>query len=230
MLGIFVLVLIGYLLGSIPFGLIIGKGIKGIDIRDIGSGNIGTANAIRALGPFWGGMVFAGDVLKGVLPVILAVWLGKTFPGTIPAAATPYCHVLAGLASIIGHNNSLFLNFKGGKGIATSFGVFIALDWRPALIGFLIWGLTVIITKYSSLGSLLGALSLPISMIILKQPLPYAIFAAAATVLAFYKHRENIQRLLKGEEKKITDKPDKKEGNSEEKSGKIPQTASANEG
>jgi acyl phosphate:glycerol-3-phosphate acyltransferase len=206
MVWIAILAIFGYFLGAIPFGVIIGKSMKGIDIRDVGSGNIGTANAIRALGPFWGGLVFLGDVAKGVIPVILVTWMPTLIPGSIPANLVPYSQVLSGFLSIIGHNNSIFLKFKGGKGIATSFGVFIALEWRAALLGLLLFGIVVGISKISSLGSLTGAISLPILMIVFKDPIPIVAFAFIASALAFYMHRENIGRLMRGEERKITDK------------------------
>jgi acyl phosphate:glycerol-3-phosphate acyltransferase len=209
MVWVAVIAIFGYLLGAIPFGVIIGKSMKGIDIRDVGSGNIGTANAIRALGPFWGGLVFLGDVAKGVIPVLLATRIPAWIPGSIPANLVPYSQVLSGFLAIIGHNKSVFLKFSGGKGIATSFGVFLALDWKAALLGLLLFGIVVGISKISSLGSLTGAISLPTLMIIFKDPIPLVVFAFIASALAFYMHRENIGRLMRGEERKITDKAEK---------------------
>lgn len=198
------MVVLGYLMGSIPTGIIIGKKVKGIDLREVGSGNIGTANAIRALGVFWGMVVFLGDVLKGTLPTLAALYLHKFV--SIPASFQVIFPLLVGFSAILGHNYSAFLKFSGGKGIATSFGVFLALDYRVALVGLLIWIISVAITKYSSLGSLLGALSLPFLLWAFKHPWEYVVFGFVSASLAFYKHRENIKRLLKGEERKITDK------------------------
>jgi len=204
-LWIILLTAISYIAGSVPFGILIGKGVKGIDIREVGSGNIGTANAIRALGPFWGGLVFVCDVLKGALAVLAAVWLPRWFPGMIPVPVQPFLHVFCGLASIIGHNNSMFLKFKGGKGIATSFGVFVSLEWKAALLSLIVYVIIVAITRLSSLGSLLGCVALPVLMIVFKCPVIYIVFAFTASAIAFYKHRENIKRLAKGEERKITE-------------------------
>jgi acyl phosphate:glycerol-3-phosphate acyltransferase len=206
MIWIVILAIIGYISGSIPTGVIIGKKVKGIDIREVGSGNIGTANAIRALGPKWGGIVFLCDVLKGTLPVLLAIALLKWWPGVVSDVFGIFIPMAAGFGAVLGHNNSVFLGFSGGKGIATSFGVFLVLDYRAALIAFLVWIVVVVITKISSLGSLMGALSAPVVMIFFRQPVHTIIFAFVITAIAFYKHRENIGRILKGEERRITEK------------------------
>ncbi|MCD4783623.1 MAG: glycerol-3-phosphate 1-O-acyltransferase PlsY [Candidatus Eremiobacteraeota bacterium] len=203
MFWIFILVIIGYLSGSVPYGIVIGKKFKGIDIRKTGSGNIGTANAVRALGPFLGGMVFLCDSIKGAIPILLTLGINKWFPGAIPQNLVNLTITLVGFASILGHNYPLFLGFKGGKGIATSFGVFVILDWRAAILSLLVWVIIVTTTKLSSLGSLMGSISLPILMIVFKSPKEFIIFGFIASAFAFYKHRANIGRLLKGEEKKI---------------------------
>ena len=106
----------------------------------------------------------------------------------------------------MGHNHSIFLGFKGGKGIATSFGAFAAMEWRAALIGFILYVVIIAITKVSSLGSLAGSLSIPILMFFFRTPTPYVTFAFLAVAMAFYTHRENIGRLIRGEERKITGK------------------------
>lgn len=206
MIWIVVLSIIGYLCGSIPFGIVIGKKIKGIDLRTVGSGNIGTANAIRALGFFWGGMVFLCDVLKGAFPVLLAIGLTKWMPGAVPQYLYHFTFALAGFCAVIGHNHSIFLNFGGGKGIATSFGMFLVLNPVAALIAFGVWFVVVAASRLSSAGSLAGSLALPILFFLFKSPLEYVIFAAVACIFAFYKHRENIGRLLRGEERKFGEK------------------------
>ena len=210
MIWIILVTIAAYLVGSIPIGLILCKKIKGVDIRTIGSGNIGTANAIRALGPLWGGMVFLGDCLKGAVPVLVIMGINKWAPGSIPQNLYYLSQVTVGFASIMGHNYSIFLGFTGGKGIATSFGVFVVLDWRAAVLSFLVWVICIAATKISSLGSLMGSLSLPILLLIFKAPIEYIAFSFIATAFAFYKHRENIGRLLRGEERKISDKPKEK--------------------
>ncbi|MHC9540896.1 MAG: glycerol-3-phosphate 1-O-acyltransferase PlsY [Vulcanimicrobiota bacterium] len=193
-----------FLLGSIPFGVITGKLLKGIDIRDVGSGNIGTANAFRALG-LWGGLlVFAGDVAKGFLPVHFAC-LATSGP------LLEWLQVFSGIVAILGHNYSVFLRFKGGKGIATSLGVILALNWKIALLCLGIWGLIVLVTRYSSVGSLTGSFMLPILMALFKQPYPYIGFAVIACLFAFHAHRKNIRNLMEGKELKLTEKHQKKE-------------------
>jgi acyl phosphate:glycerol-3-phosphate acyltransferase len=190
---------LAYFLGSIPFGIIFGKLFKGIDIRSHGSGNIGAANAFRALG-LWGGLtVLLGDMVKGLLPVICARYFAS-------GETLPYLQVLSGIIAIVGHNYSLFLGFKGGKGIATSFGVILALNWVIALLCLVVWGLMVVITKYSSLGSLAGSFMLPVLMALFREPLPYLVFGIIACLFAFHAHRGNIKRLLEGKEMKITEK------------------------
>jgi len=191
--------MLAYLLGSIPFGIIFGKLFKGIDIRAHGSGNIGAANAFRALGPAGGVTVLLGDMAKGLIPVTCACYFAT-------GELLYYLQVLSGITSILGHNYSVFLRFKGGKGIATSFGVIIALNWKIALICLVVWGLMVLITRYSSLGSLAGSFMLPVLMAVFKEPLPYTIFGIIACLFAFHAHRGNIKRLIEGKELKITEK------------------------
>jgi len=210
MVFIIIFILISYLNGSIPYGLLITKKVKGIDIRTVGSGNIGTANAIRAVGFKWGAVVLLCDVLKGALPVLLVMGISKWNPGLIPLKLINLTVVLVGFAAILGHNHSIFLKFTGGKGIATSLGVFLALKWPVALIALVIWGIAVFATKYSSLGSLLGSLSMPFLMILFKTPAEYIVFAFIACAFAFYKHRANIGRLIRGEERKINERTGKK--------------------
>ncbi|MFH1454404.1 MAG: glycerol-3-phosphate 1-O-acyltransferase PlsY [Armatimonadota bacterium] len=185
-----------YIIGAIPFGLIIGKIFKGIDIRKEGSGNIGAANAFRTLGMVPGSLVLIFDILKGVA----AVYIASTF---MPENYAALFNVIAGLAAIIGHNNSIFLNFKGGKGIATSFGVFLALNWKISLLVLLIYILMLLITKYSSVGSLSASAAMPVCMYVFRQPVEYTVFALLAAIFAFYKHKANIKRLIKGEELKV---------------------------
>lgn len=181
----------GYFLGSIPFGLIIGKAWRGIDIRQYGSGNIGATNVLRSLGPGPAAVVFAADVLKGFVPVTAAKIL---FPGH------ELMVVAAGILAILGHTLSLFLKFRGGKGVATSLGVIIGLDPIIAAVGFGIWILIVALSRYVSLASILTALCVSALMFALKKPLPFQIFTLAAALYIIVKHRSNISRLLRGKE------------------------------
>jgi len=171
----------------------------------VGSGNIGAANAFRALG-FWGGLaVLVADVGKGTLGVLVA-WL------LVHGDFQPWAKVLCGLAALVGHNYSCFLGFKGGKGIATSLGVLLALSPKAALCALACWGILVSLTKYSSLGSIVGAISVPAFMILFRDPVPYRLFGILAALFAVYKHRGNIRRLIEGRELKITEKPREEAG------------------
>ncbi|MDQ7822153.1 MAG: glycerol-3-phosphate 1-O-acyltransferase PlsY [Candidatus Eremiobacteraeota bacterium] len=204
------LIILSYFYGSLPFGVFIGKKLKGIDIREFGSGNIGAANAFRTLGPAGGIAVLLCDMSKGILPVLLARFFAAS------DALVPLLQVIAGVTAILGHNYSIFLKFKGGKGIATSFGVIIALNWWIALMCFSVWGLMVLLTRYSSVGSLSGSLALPAFMVIFKQPVPFIAFGIISCAFAFYAHRGNIKKLLKGTELKITEKAGKEDAPREE--------------
>ncbi len=187
-----VLILVGsYILGCIPFGLIVGKLWRGVDIRNYGSGNIGATNVLRALGPGPAAIVFTLDVLKGLAPVLVAQML---FPSAAGIA------VACGMISILGHSLSIFLRFRGGKGVATSLGVFIGLDWRVALIGFACWAVVVALTKYVSVGSILAAVAIPIAMFHFHPEMSYRIFALVAGVFVIVKHRSNMARLMHGKE------------------------------
>ena len=189
-------IIVGYLIGAIPTGLIVVRLLTGEDIRRHGSGNIGTVNVLRVAGTGTAVVVLAVDILKGLVPVMLAVRMG------LPA----WTVVAGGLAAIAGHNWSVFLKFQGGKGIATSFGVLLALSWPAAAVAGAVWVVAVAITRYSSLGSLLAAVSVPLSLRWLRQPDAYVYFGIIAALFAVYRHRANIQRLVTGTELHITDR------------------------
>jgi len=188
-------VIIAYLLGSIPCGYIIGK-IRGKDIRRYGSGNIGTTNALRVLGLPAALIVLLGDTAKGLVGVLLGYRLG----GSGMAAA------LSGIAAVCGHNWSLFLGFKGGKGVATSLGAAIGLS--PVLVLPLVpvWLAAVVLTRYVSLGSILAALAAPIAALIMHQGWPVFSFALVAGAMIIWRHKSNIQRLRAGTELKLGDR------------------------
>lgn len=188
---------IGYLIGSLPTGLVVIRLLKGMDIRRQGSGNIGAINVYRVAGLPTALLVLAVDMAKGAVPVLLARALGQP-----PAVA-----VLAGAAAIAGHNWSLFLRFTGGKGIATSFGVLLALSPVAAAAAAAVWVAVVGLTRYASLGSLLGIASVPVVMWWRWEPNEHLAFGVLALAFAVYKHRANITRLLRGSELKITDRP-----------------------
>ena len=199
-----------YFLGSIPFGLIFGKILKGIDIRDYGSGNIGATNVMRTLGVGPAIMVFFLDTLKGLGAVLICE---KVFHlGT-------YWIVFGGLLGVVGHNCSIFLRFRGGKGVATSLGLIIGLSPVIAGIAFSIWALLVGTTRYVSVSSIIATLSVPLQMIFWKSmhvPVPYQILASVAALVIILKHGSNIRRLLNGTEPKIGQKVSISEGGNKE--------------
>jgi glycerol-3-phosphate acyltransferase PlsY len=191
----FFLIIIGYLLGSISFSIVIARMVKGIDIRDHGSGNAGATNTLRVLGRGPGALVLTLDILKGVLAVLFAKWFGSDELEWIPAATA--------LAAITGHSWPVFFGFKGGKGVATTAGVMLTLSFFPALISFAVALLTMAITRYVSLGSLIGTALIPILMGFwgangIEVSIAVIIFAIVA-----FRHRSNIVKLLNGTENKL---------------------------
>ena len=189
-------IVLAYFIGALPTGLILVRVLRGEDIRKHGSGNIGAVNVLRVAGPAVAAAVLLVDVLKGLVPVLLALRVGLA----------PWAVVAAGLAAIAGHNWSIFLGFRGGKGIATSFGVLAGLSLQAALVAAAIWIVAVAITRFSSLGSLLAVVSVPITLWRLRTPPEYVAFGLIAALLAIYRHRGNIQRLVAGTELRITDR------------------------
>jgi acyl phosphate:glycerol-3-phosphate acyltransferase len=186
-----ILLAAAYLIGSFPFGLYLTKWIKGIDVREAGSGNIGATNVFRVAGKPLGVAVFCLDVGKGLWPPLAANAMGLN----------TWWQVVAGLAAIVGHNSSPFLGFKGGKGVATSLGVLLGVAWKVGTVGFLLWSFLVVTTGIVSIGSLAAILSL-VPLALLFYPGDYAILTLNAVAAAFslYKHRGNIQRLRAGTE------------------------------
>jgi glycerol-3-phosphate acyltransferase PlsY len=191
------MIIICYLIGSMPFGYIVAKVVKKIDIRDYGSGNIGATNAFRVLGPWLASLVLIGDLLKGFLAIVLFYQLNID---------SLFVIILGGLAVIGGHDWSIFLEFKGGKGIATTYGVFLALNPKIALLSALIWLIVIALTRYASLASILSLSVLVVLMLWFKQPQEYIIFSVIILALALYRHRGNISRLKEGKEKKFLDR------------------------
>lgn len=191
MLKTALLIICAFVMGSIPVGVIVAK-TKGIDLKKIGSGNIGATNVLRSLGKGPAALTLFGDMLKGTL----AVALGKYF------GLETFYQGLIGLSAILGHNFSLFLGFRGGKGVATSLGVFLLYSPQTALITFIIWIVVVLTTKYSSLGALISFGLLPLTIILLdgKDKLPVAVLV---TLFILIRHTDNIRRLIKGTERKI---------------------------
>ncbi|QAY66178.1 glycerol-3-phosphate 1-O-acyltransferase PlsY [Paenibacillus protaetiae] len=186
-------VVVSYLLGSVSFSILIAKWVKGIDIRQHGSGNAGATNTLRVLGKGPGILVFLLDIAKGVIAVWLGKWLGDN--SWIPA--------VAGLASIIGHNWPVYFRFKGGKGIATTVGVVATLAFVPALIAGVVAIAVIALTRYVSLGSLLFALLTPIAIGIIQFGAPELVISLVLCVFAFVRHRTNLVKLVHGTESKL---------------------------
>lgn len=193
MTGIIMACILSYIIGSIPNGLIIGKAVWGIDLREHGSHNIGATNAWRTIGKGAGFIIFLLDLLKGVL----GVWFGMYFAGT------PLALVLGGIFAIIGHSCSFLLKFKGGKGVATGLGVIAMLMPVPTVIVFAVWFIIVKLTGYVSLGSIVAAALVPFFAWIFNQPKEVIAFGMLAAAFIIIRHRENIGRLLSGTESKI---------------------------
>ncbi|MBM4129305.1 MAG: glycerol-3-phosphate 1-O-acyltransferase PlsY [Nitrospira sp.] len=191
MIIIILLAIIAFILGSIPVGVIIARA-KGVDLKKVGSKNIGATNVLRSLGKWPAALTLIGDVLKGTVAVALAQYFeaGLLYEGFI------------GLSAILGHNFSVFLRFRGGKGVATSLGVLLLYAPQTSLITFIIWLVVALATRYSSLGSLVsfGVLPLSISLLDSKDKLPVALLM---TLLIFIRHKDNIEKLIKGTERKI---------------------------
>lgn len=202
-----VLLAIAYLLGSIPTGYLAGRYLKNIDIRDYGSGSTGATNVLRTLGKGAAIAVLGIDSLKGAI----AVGLVKGFDAIaateiIPTHWQPWLVVAAGLMAILGHSKSIFLNFGGGKSVATSLGILLVMSPIPALGTLAIFLLTLALSRIVSLSSICGAIAVNILMLWFKQPLPYLLFAGIAGIYVIVRHRSNITRLLAGTEPRIGQK------------------------
>ena len=192
-----------YLLGSIPTGFLVAKS-RGIDIRTVGSGNIGATNVLRALGKPAGVAVLLADALKGWLAVAVAAKLiGGWFTHGSGLATTDGLSVCAGIAAILGHNYTCWLNFKGGKGIATSAGVILALVPLALAIILGIWILMLALTRYVSLASIAASFSLPFAVWATGQSTTLILVMGALGALAIFKHKANIKRLLDGSESRF---------------------------
>ena len=211
----FIVVLIGYLLGSIPFGLLISKRSNKVDIRQYGSGKIGATNVLRAVGRKAAALVVALDVSKGVLAVVLAgLIIGRSYlvVGDFGLGAL-VAQVLAALAAMAGHNWSVFLKFHGGRGVATFMGGLIALCPVAAIFGGEIFIIGAGLTKFASLGSIAGtvgtyAILVPLT-IMNGFPIEYLVYALIGTIVVIIMHRDNIRRLVSGKERKLGEKAEK---------------------
>ena len=194
-----------YFFGAIPFALIIGK-LHGVDIRKVGSGNVGATNVTRAVGPVQGKICFALDLLKGAIPVLAAQ---VALPGHYGVA------IAAGAIAILGHMFPVYLKFKGGKGVSTGAGAALALAPLPLLCALVLWVVLFLVTRYVSVASIAAAVALPVFAFVFRflnignvtaKSMPVLIFFCAIAAITVYRHRSNIKRLLEGTENRFEKK------------------------
>ena len=197
MLQIAIAIVMGYLIGSIPTRYLIVKAKTGQDIRKVGSGSTGATNVKRVLGKKWFFIVMLLDAIKGALPVVLAILFLHAYSqyGLTPVAAA--------VAVLLGHSKSVFLGFTGGKSVASGVGTILALNPLVGLSVAVIWGIITWVSKYVSLGSIIALAVSPFIMWAFKQPAGYIAYCALGAVYIIWLHRENIKRLIKGEENKV---------------------------
>jgi acyl phosphate:glycerol-3-phosphate acyltransferase len=211
-LGNAALLLAAYLLGSIPTGYLLGKWLKGIDIRTQGSGSTGATNVLRTLGKGPGITVLLIDVLKGAAAITLIQlayqsglpWL--SLAPSDPAQWFPWMVVLSGLAAVLGHSKSVWLGFSGGKSVAAGLGILLALNWQVGLMTFGVFGLVLAIFRMVSLSSICGAIAVPLLMLGLHLPLAYVLLGLVGGLYVVWRHRANVQRILAGTEPRLGEK------------------------
>ncbi|TAL28915.1 MAG: glycerol-3-phosphate 1-O-acyltransferase [Nitrospirae bacterium] len=186
------LIIFSFILGSVPFGVIIAK-VKGINLKKAGSGNIGATNVLRVMGKGSAALTLLGDMLKGAAAVAIGSYLsvGPAYEGAM------------GISAILGHNFSLFLRFKGGKGVATSIGVLLIYSPKVAILTLMIWLFVALMTKYSSLGAIMSFGLLPVNVYLFDYSKAKLSVAAVIALLILSRHIGNIERLIKGVERKI---------------------------
>ena len=204
--------LIAYLLGSTPTGYLAGKLLRGIDIRQHGSGSTGATNVLRTLGKWPALVVLIVDVLKGAAAIVVARWFcpwlyavlsGTSSPASDVQIWMPWTVCLAGLAALLGHGRSIWLNFTGGKSAATGLGVLLAMSWPVGLGAAAVFAVVLAVFRIVSLSSILAALAAIVLICALEQPLPYRMLVIAGGAYVILRHRANIQRLLAGTEPRL---------------------------
>jgi glycerol-3-phosphate acyltransferase PlsY len=208
-----VVILLAYLFGSFPTGYLAGKLLKGIDIREVGSGSTGATNVLRTLGKLPGAFVLLIDALKGGLAINLgyALFSIATTQNLIPPIVNieiwqPYLLTLAGVAALLGHSKSIFLGFTGGKSVASGVGILLAISWQVGLSTLGVFAVVIAISRIVSLSSIAGAVAVSILMVIFHQPLAYILLGFAGGLYVIIRHRTNIERLIAGTEPKIGQK------------------------
>jgi len=191
---------LAFLLGSVPVSYLIARFVGRVDLAETGSGNVGAANVYRALGLRWAFLAFLGDALKGLAPALVAALVLKAQP------RADWWIAGAGLCAVLGHLFPPWLGFRGGKGVATSFGVMLALAPTAAGIAFAVWAAALAVSKIMSLSSLAGALALPVLTWFFSDEPAFRLLALALAAIVFISHHENLRRLLRGEEKPLARK------------------------
>ena len=204
-----VLLAAAYLLGSIPTGYLVAHWMKGIDIRQYGSGGTGATNVLRTVGKGAAIAVLIIDLLKGLLAVRLAIALWPqvaaltSAPDAVAAQWQPWIIMLAGLFALVGHSKSVWINFTGGKSAASGLGVLLGLAWPVALGAAIAFGLTLGLSRIVSLGSIAAAIAAAVLMVVTGQPLPYVVLGVLGAAYVILRHRGNIERLLAGTEPRL---------------------------
>ena len=191
-LAFLVMLVLAYLIGAIPFGVVVGKLFYGVDVRKHGSGNVGTTNVFRVLGKRAGVVVLVCDMLKGFIPAFIAAQFFN-----------PWAAIFIAAAPVVGHMFSIFLKGRGGKGVATGAGVVAALVPLAFLIILVIWLTLVVTTRYVSVASLVASFLVPVLVIAFGHPLPYEIAAVLVSIIVWWAHRGNISRLIHGTESRV---------------------------
>ena len=203
---------IAYLLGAIPFGLIISKKLSSVDIRKYGSGNIGGTNVLRVLGKRLGLLTILLDMSKAALSVLIGMWLigDETLLLAGMEMHIQVAQVIAALMAVVGHNWSVYIKFKGGKGVAAGLGGLMVINWVIGLIALAVFLIVMLTTKYVSVGSISGSVAVLLAFIVLtllnKSVLVYIVYGLLFVVMVIYQHRSNIARLCSGTENRIGDK------------------------
>lgn len=207
MFWIIIGILVSYIIGSIPTAYIFGRLLKGVDIRNFGSGNVGATNALRVLGKGAGIIVLCLDILKGF---IVVVFLADFLVSKNTLISHQVLRIILGISSICGHNWTIFLGFKGGKGIATTFGVLLGLSFKIAglkliiILLILTWVSLFLIVRIVSIASVITGLALPLYMLVLKQSNPLILLSVLLCIFVILRHKSNLQRFFQGKEPRLT--------------------------
>ena len=204
-MAVYILVaIIAYAIGSVNFSIIFSKKFAGFDVREKGSGNAGTTNMLRSVGKGLAALTLICDILKGVVAVLVAFWIGKIATNVKPEILVQ----LAGFFAVVGHTFPVYFGFKGGKGVATSLGILLLINWQIGLICLVFALLVMALTRMVSLGSISAAILFPILVLFIKSNYivegSYFVFSIIIAVLVVFNHRENVKRLLNGTENKIS--------------------------